>query len=81
MAKEKTETKIEKTEREELWEEFLENYKKENPIKYAQKRATSYTQTDHLGKVSTLPKKDEFAEIPLSFRGLVKVVGGKRFIF
>lgn len=55
--------------REELWAEFLANYERKNPVKYASKRATSYVDPiDGLTK----PKKDEFAEIPASFKGIVR---------
>lgn len=56
-----------KSERETLWEEYLANYKASNPVKYAQKRATTYVDAI-TGK--SMPKKDEFAEIPASFKGI-----------
>jgi len=55
--------------REELWAEYLANYKLKNPVKYAQKRATSYLDPISGKEVA---KKDEFAEIPASFRGVVR---------
>lgn len=55
--------------REELWDEFLANYQRKNPVKYASKRATEYV--DPLTGEKK-PKVDEFATIPASFRGIVK---------
>lgn len=56
-------------EREKLWSEYLANYKLKNPVKYESKRATSYK---HPITGEDVPKKDEFAEIPASFRGVVR---------
>jgi hypothetical protein len=55
--------------REQLWEEFLANYKLKNPVKYATKRSTTYIDPID-GKEKA--KRDEFAEIPASFRGIVR---------
>ena len=56
-------------EREKLWEEFLAKYEMKNPVKYAFKRSTSYVDPiDGLTKA----KKDDFAEIPASFKGIVR---------
>jgi len=55
--------------REQLWDEYLEKYKLKNPVKYESKRATSYVDPiDGLTKA----KRDEFAEIPASFKGIVR---------
>jgi hypothetical protein len=56
-------------EREKLWEEFLANYERKNPVKYASKRATTYIDPVD-GKEKA--KKDDFAEIPASFKGIVR---------
>lgn len=56
-------------ERRALWEEYIAQYKVKNPVKYAMKRATSYV--DPITG-ETKPKKDEFAEIAPSFRGVVR---------
>jgi hypothetical protein len=56
-------------EREELWKEFLANYKLKNPVKYAQKRSETYLDPID-GKEKA--KKDEFATIPPSFKGIVR---------
>ena len=62
MAKEETK---EKTDREKRWEAYVENYKKQNPVKYAQKRATEFVD-EFTG--ATRKKADEFATIPPSFK-------------
>lgn len=55
--------------REELWAEYLANYKLKNPVKYESKRATSFV--DPITG-NTVAKRDELAEIPASFRGIVR---------
>ena len=54
-----------KGEREARWEAFLENYAIKNPVKYAQKRATTFID-EFTGLERSKP--DEFATIPNSFR-------------
>jgi len=56
-------------EREKLFAEYVANYKLKNPVKYAQKVATSYV--DPISG-QTVAKKNEFAEIPASFKGIVR---------
>lgn len=48
------------------WEAYIENYSRTNPVKYAAKRSTTYTELVN-GKEVTKEKVDEFAEIPPSF--------------
>ena len=55
--------------REELWDEFITNYQRKNPVKYASKRATEYVDPV---TGETKPKVDEFATIPASFKGIVR---------
>jgi hypothetical protein len=56
---------MEKSDRQMRWEKYVENYAIKNPVKYAMKRATSYI--DPLtGR--EMPKPDELAEVPPSFR-------------
>lgn len=51
--------------REARWNDYIENYKKQNPVKYALKRATEYVDPITGKKVA---KEDEFASIPPSFK-------------
>jgi hypothetical protein len=64
----KVETKEEVRDvRREAWDAYIAAYRISNPVKYAQKRATSVTQIGVDGKEYTVAKKDEFAEIPANF--------------
>ncbi len=56
--------------REARWDAFVANYAIKNPVKYASKRATEYLDEAIGSKTfgEMIPKKDEFAEIPASFR-------------
>lgn len=69
MAKETVKKVVDKDARREAWERYVENYRVSNPVKYAQKRATTVTQIGVDGKEFTVAKKDEFADIPPSFVG------------
>ena len=57
-------------ERQKLWDEFVQLYKEKNPVKYAQKVATTWIDPI-TGR--TIAKPNEFAVIPPSFKGKVKI--------
>lgn len=59
-------------ERDLLWQEFCANYQKANPVKYAQKRAMTYTEIMNGVEVKKV-KPDEMAFPPVSFKGKKEV--------
>lgn len=66
MAKETV--KVEKSDRQARWEAYVKAYAISNPKKYAQKVATEVEEIGVDGKPYTIKKKNEFEEIPESFK-------------